>query len=575
MRQRRICPSAIPLAALLVVTAACGRKVDLGPKSASASPRSDSSAAPSSAVASPSASDHAAGESNDVPAVGGGPNAAEYGAPPPRGPLLSTTKFASNVYEKPTFEASVAGYLRAGTRVVRSVEKVKGQPAKCTWYGVEPGGFVCEGADGITSNLEDPAVKAASVYHADTTKPFPYPGYGTSRGAPMYTRLPTAEEQRGLEGDPVKHAAEYAKFLDRFEPAKRPPAVSMPLGEVPEFLRNGGHVPNVLGLLYPKDAVSVGSSWPGMRLSFQGAFEHQGRSYYYTTEGWVVPTDDFRVARLAEFHGVELAREGEPGERLPFVWAHRKPARIFTIDEKSGKGIPLGDEIVLPQQGHLEILEKDALLRGLKFHEIKTLPESLAKLLANQPKGQRYFVRYDEVVRIDASKELPYKSATDEAWVEVNIAKQAMVYYRGLTPIFATLVSTGSDYLADPATSHATPRGMYRVHSKHVTVKMSADEKPPKEEGGKAERAYRVDDVPYVQYFSAGYAFHAAYWHDDFGQPRSHGCINLSPRDAMWLFHHTYPRVPSGWHGVYANRAGAADGTLIVIRSGLDPQPPK
>jgi hypothetical protein len=43
----------------------------------------------------------------------------------------------------------------------------------------------------------------------------------------------------------------------------------------------------------------------------------------------------------------------------------------------------------------------------------------------------------------------------------------------------------------------------------------------------------------------------------------------------MWLFHHTYPRVPSGWHAAYSGRAGNAEGTIVVVRSGLDPAPPK
>ncbi|HEX7672087.1 MAG TPA: L,D-transpeptidase, partial [Polyangiaceae bacterium] len=67
-------------------------------------------------------------------------------------------------------------------------------------------------------------------------------------------------------------------------------------------------------------------------------------------------------------------------------------------------------------------------------------------------------------------------------------------------------------------------------------------------------------DVPYVQYFKEGYALHAAYWHDAFGTPRSHGCVNLSPLDARWLFSWTEPSVPSAWHGAMSNH-----GTLVSI----------
>jgi hypothetical protein len=67
--------------------------------------------------------------------------------------------------------------------------------------------------------------------------------------------------------------------------------------------------------------------------------------------------------------------------------------------------------------------------------------------------------------------------------------------------------------------------------------------------------------VPYVQYFSEGYALHAAYWHDSFGAPRSHGCINLSPSDARYLFHYSDPPVPRGFHGAFSLR----EGTLLEI----------
>ena len=51
--------------------------------------------------------------------------------------------------------------------------------------------------------------------------------------------------------------------------------------------------------------------------------------------------------------------------------------------------------------------------------------------------------------------------------------------------------------------------------------------------------------MPFVQYFTEGFALHGAYWHDDFGTPRSHGCVNLAPVDAAWLFRFTDPEVPA------------------------------
>src|SRR5690606_10047811 len=61
--------------------------------------------------------------------------------------------------------------------------------------------------------------------------------------------------------------------------------------------------------------------------------------------------------------------------------------------------------------------------------------------------------------------------------------------------------------------------------------------------------AFELRDVPWIQYFSAGFALHGAYWHDVFGVPRSHGCVNLAPIDARIVFNWTDPPVPDGWHG--------------------------
>ena len=59
---------------------------------------------------------------------------------------------------------------------------------------------------------------------------------------------------------------------------------------------------------------------------------------------------------------------------------------------------------------------------------------------------------------------------------------------------------------------------------------------------------YSLEDVPYVQFFDNAVALHGTYWHRDFGHVKSHGCVNLAPLDARWLFDFTGPRVcpPAG-----------------------------
>jgi lipoprotein-anchoring transpeptidase ErfK/SrfK len=142
-------------------------------------------------------------------------------------------------------------------------------------------------------------------------------------------------------------------------------------------------------------------------------------------------------------------------------------------------------------------------------------------------------------------------SGRGRTWIDVSIDRQTLVAYEGTRPVFVTLVSTGADGTGDPETTHSTIQGEFALHTKHVSVTMDGDE---------VGDEYDLRDVPYVQYFKEGYALHAAYWHDGFGTPRSHGCINLSPLDARWLFSWTSPSVPATWHGAMSPR-----GTLISI----------
>jgi lipoprotein-anchoring transpeptidase ErfK/SrfK len=93
------------------------------------------------------------------------------------------------------------------------------------------------------------------------------------------------------------------------------------------------------------------------------------------------------------------------------------------------------------------------------------------------------------------------------------------------------------------------------IHTKHIASTMDDDED--------VADSYSLRDVPFVQYFHKGYALHGAYWHDEFGKMRSHGCINLAPADAAWLFEWTDPPVPEGWHGAINKERG----TAIVIHA--------
>lgn len=72
-------------------------------------------------------------------------------------------------------------------------------------------------------------------------------------------------------------------------------------------------------------------------------------------------------------------------------------------------------------------------------------------------------------------------------------------------------------------------------------------------------------------FYDGNYAVHTSYWHDGFGGTRSHGCINLAPRDARLLYLWSSPDVPPGWTAVYGDEDHP--GSLVRVRSRGAPEP--
>lgn len=102
-----------------------------------------------------------------------------------------------------------------------------------------------------------------------------------------------------------------------------------------------------------------------------------------------------------------------------------------------------------------------------------------------------------------------------------------------------------------------TPAGSYRVIQKAPTTHMSGAQ-------GRAD-AYDLPGVPFPTYFTnSGIAFHGSYWHFDWGARRTHGCINLSSADAMWIWRWSTPRANAVAVRQYASRS--SPGTLVVVR---------
>ena len=83
---------------------------------------------------------------------------------------------------------------------------------------------------------------------------------------------------------------------------------------------------------------------------------------------------------------------------------------------------------------------------------------------------------------------------------------------------------------------------------------------------------YSVADVPWTMYYDGNYALHTSYWHDGFGEVRSHGCINLAPRDARLLYQWSSPDVPPGWSTVIGDEDNPGSIVRVHSRRVSDPR---
>jgi lipoprotein-anchoring transpeptidase ErfK/SrfK len=103
-----------------------------------------------------------------------------------------------------------------------------------------------------------------------------------------------------------------------------------------------------------------------------------------------------------------------------------------------------------------------------------------------------------------------------EHWIDVDLSSQTVSAYRGREVARTFLASSGT-------WRTPTPTGRYWIYHKYETDDMRGE-------------GYFLEDVPYTMYFHKGYSLHGTYWHDNFGEPMSHGCVNLSTEDAKWMF---------------------------------------
>lgn len=105
----------------------------------------------------------------------------------------------------------------------------------------------------------------------------------------------------------------------------------------------------------------------------------------------------------------------------------------------------------------------------------------------------------------------------DTRWIDVDLSEQMLYAYEGNLLVASFLVSTG-------VSAYPTVTGQYHIYVKYLSTLMSGP-------------GYYLPNVPYTMYFYRGYGIHGTYWHNNFGHPMSHGCVNMYTPDAKWMFY--------------------------------------
>ena len=430
---------------------------------------------------------------------------------PGHGAKIASIAMRTWIYVAPDDRSTKLGYLRAGAVVDRAERSAGTKGCEGGWYRVAPRGYVCVGK-GATLSLDHQVVSAA-VRGPDRKAETPY-SYVISRSPPphLYFRLPTEGDQRRVEGSTIRTHIALSTVPD------------VPLSPVPDFLLQGRDLQKPYGSVEPlRYTVHAGRAKEASAFGLITSFQWTNRTFGLTTELDLIPLDRTKPAKISELRGVVVDKPGIPGIVITYGAAKLEPDSVGNMVQKG----------TVPWRSGWILTGKHMGGEGGLWETTEGFWLPGEALAIAQP-------HEDPVGHARAGKK----------WIEVSIKRQMLIAYEGTRPVFATLVSSGRGGMSDPEKTTATIRGIFYVHAKHVSGTMDGEE---------GSDSFDLRDVPYIQYFHEGYALHGAYWHDEFGKPRSHGCVNLAPADAHWLFEWTDPVVPPEWHGA-VNMEG---GTLI------------
>ena len=242
-------------------------------------------------------------------------------------------------------------------------------------------------------------------------------------------------------------------------------------------------------------------------------------------EGQWLRTADLQRERPSEFRGVQLGGD-EDGELRPFAWVLKDAQPAASPGGAAAEDAPLLQRYDLVYT--FASVEDEEGARWYLIGAGQWLPAAqLAVVLPTQKP----------------------RVISRDRWLSVDLTQQVLLGYWQDTPQFATLVSSGIE-------GRATPLGVYEIWARLELDSMSGFTGAPD--------AYGLESVPWVLYYDESIGFHGTYWHDGFGAPLSHGCVNLSVSDSAFVYQWTVDGI--GAYGT--DDVEEIDTQVYVYRSG-------
>lgn len=298
----------------------------------------------------------------------------------------------------------------------------------------------------------------------------------------------------------------------------------------------------------------------------------QGRMVYSGIKLFEAPDARAKVARLAKRDEVfDIAAEttgGSPGDynRLWYRfadgtytysgWVQPVETRLNPPVQKMPPGSQLA-EVTVPFT-HVHLQPSSRHRRGQRFYygatfwilDVIVNSEENTTWYKVEPRRERGFLYIQaEHMRLIPNEELTLLSGIvppELKLIHVDLASQSLIAFEDDKPVLMTRISSG-------AGGTPTPTGIYRTYHKGPSIHMFNQDDTAD---------YDLPGVPWVSFFTGtGISFHGTYWHNDYGIPRSHGCVNLTPQASKFIYRWSLPLVPPGED--YIHRPG--QGTFVQI----------